>query len=155
MSTPETLKMVPQLDYYIGRSLVEVKQDGPDWNWRLRFDGDALVTNTDRKRTAMPENLVGLVYLNVILTEDETRLNFGHYEPATQEPVIDQTVVFTPTEYTISDDLFEGGPHYPQRVPEEDVNAQEPPPDPLLPPDPSVDRVAEASVSAAEGGEGE
>lgn len=125
--------MKPSLDYYIGRPVeaVETGEEGA-WDWAILFPGDVRVHNTDQDKTEIPEDVEGKIFLSTAMGELDTRMMFGHYEDG--EPVIDTTVELSPLEYTISDERFEGGPHYPQRLEEEEE---------ALPEDPSPDRVAE------------
>lgn len=136
--------MKPSLDYYTGRPVeaVETVQHGNHWEWTIRFPGNVRIQNTDERRTSPPD-VMGKVYLGVILSETDTQLLFGHYDHDSGDPVTDETVVLTPTQYSISDERFEGGPHFPQRLDDEEAN--------LLPPDPSTERVADGPENPPEG----
>lgn len=128
------MSLTPKLDYYVGRPVESIESES-GWDWAIRFSGDVLVRNTDKRRTAAPsDELVGQLYFTAILGETDTRLQFGHYD-ADQQPVVDSEVVLTPTQYTITDERFEGGPHFPQSL---DAEEQD-----LLPDDPSVERVVD------------
>jgi hypothetical protein len=130
----------PQLDYYIGRACEDVMTyDEGDWDWGIQFSGNAVVRNFDKRRTDTPDEVKGLVLASVSLSEDETRIMFGI--PKQDGVEITQTVTLTPLQYSISDDAFEGGPHYPQRPSQEEIDS--------LPPDPSAERVVEAAENAA------
>jgi hypothetical protein len=134
-------KMVttPQLDYYIGRPCEAILNHGEgDWDWGIQFAGSVEIRNSDKRRTAEP-SVKGLVLLFVSLGEDETRLMFGI--PKGEDTETTEVVTLTPLQYSISDSNFEGGPHFPQRPTQEEVDS--------LPPDPSAERVVEAAENAA------
>jgi hypothetical protein len=134
--------MPPQIDHYIGRPVASVGPvDGKDaWDWGIRFVGDVLVRNHDKRRTKVPEKIVGLVYLAIAMSELDTRLMFGHYEivEGEQQATVDEQVMFTPTEYSISDPTFEDEPYFPQRPDKEEDFAR------MVPADPSAERVQDA-----------
>jgi len=129
----------PQLDYYVGRSVEAVLTYGEgDWDWGIQFPGNVAIRNTDKRRTSVPE-VDGLVFMSVGLSEDETRMMFGTTKDGGAE--ITQVVSLSPLQYSITDGNFEGGPHFPQRPTQEEVDS--------LPPDPSEERVVEAAENAA------
>lgn len=99
----------PKLDYYIGRLVtdVQVHEEG----WDIVLDGGILITNLDGRRSA-PESLIGLSFVRPILSDIETRIQFGTVRPG-REIANAVEVVLTPTQYRISDDRYEGGPHLP------------------------------------------
>jgi hypothetical protein len=131
--------MKPNLDYYIGRKVEAITQgDEGDWDWTLRLEGDILISNHDKRRTSPPTNeIIGLVFLMAVLQEDLTVMKFGNYEASEDGPVPAylQDVQVTPTQYAVADERFEGGPHFPQRLDEEEQE--------MLPDDPSPERVVD------------
>jgi len=128
--------MKPQLDYVIGRPVESVDVGDEGWDWSIRFTGDIILRNHDKRRTRAPE-IMGMVFFNQVLSETDTVLNFGHYDQTTA-PVIDEEVKFTATEYSITDPRFpDHEEHFPQRPdPEEDITR-------MPPEDPSPERVAD------------
>src|SRR5262245_29123889 len=127
--------MIPKLDYYIGRPVQAVEAGEEDYDWSIRFEDNVIVRNTDKDRTTMPDTAIqGMVFFMAMFDPDETRMQFGHYEDG--EPAVDTEVILSPLQYSISDERFEGGPHFPQRDPE-------PSPEDELPEDPSPERVAD------------
>lgn len=131
-------KMLPKLDYYYGREVIEV---GTTPDWSITLDGDVVIQNTDINNDAPPdmESLVGLKLLMAILNDVSTILRFGQQTSA--GPQFTNDVALTPLEYTIYDPNSqqpEDEPFYPQRY-------VIPTPGSDAPPDPSPERVVEQS----------
>jgi hypothetical protein len=119
----------PQADYYVGRNVSGI-QTSPDSNeWGVSLSGNVRISNVDEEREA-PEDLVNLAgtqLLRVILSQEETRLQFGLPDAQGGPATIVGEIPFTPAKYQISDGAYEGGPHTPQlgddllEIPEEPV----------------------------------
>lgn len=113
----------PRLDYYIGRLVTDVTEteDGYD----IVLDGNVRISNTDGRR-ATPSGIIGLSFMRAILSTEETRLQFGRIRPE-REPMDQTEVVLTPHRYRISDERYEGGPHYPQGNQDSELDTPEMP----------------------------
>lgn len=146
--------MVPNLDHYYGRAVVSVEPEADaesEADWVIRLEGDILIHNADRKRTAKPE-ITNMILMGATYDEKQTLLLFG------EGALVDEEVVLTPAAYAITDTRYAAEPYFPQRVtPEEEA---------ILPVDPSEDRVVDgpseewkeaekAAQSATEGVEGD
>lgn len=135
---------MPDLTNFIGRPFEKlvVNEDG---SWTISLGENGLITNKDSQRVAPDlDELVGTTFIRPILSELDTRLQFGTLDDVKTEIVLD------PLQYTISDPTFPTGTEefYPQ-VP---VTIED-----TLPKDPSDDRVADGpdEVTPHEGGENE
>jgi len=128
-------------DHYLGRKVLGAEIYGTEnWEWAIKFDGDVLFKNSDKRRTKMPEGIGALAFLRVQESDDgNTTLIFGSIRPDGTAS-IGESVQLTTTQYSIStpDNTAEV---FPGRPVEEDES---------LPEDPSGDRVADGPENAEE-----
>ena len=103
------------VDYYHGQSLDEIALGDEDWQWALVLNGGAVIKNWDKRRTDVPEIPKGTGLLTSILEADATTLVFGTVDPATLTVTESGRVVFTPTQYSISDPVYAAEEEFPQR----------------------------------------
>ena len=123
--------MTPSLDHYYGRAVVSVETEADAENeadWLIRLEGDILIHNADRRRTAKPE-IDGQILLAATYAEDQTVLKFG------TGPDDLEDVVLTTSAYAISDARYAAEPYFPHKVTVEEAA--------ILPVDPSEDRVVD------------
>lgn len=132
------------LDHFIGRPVVGVdKGPGKSGHWTITLEGGIVIGNKDNKVDApTPESLEGRSFCRVILSETDTRLQFGNSTP---EGVVNETwVTLSPTKYTIAGLEGQKEEFYPQ-MPEELAS--------VLPPDPSSERIVDGPRKATKGAE--
>src|SRR5262245_1161910 len=113
---------VPSLDWYNGRKVEAVEEEG-DW-WTLVLSGNIRITNHDQRRP-MPEKITGKPLLTIIQSEGETKLVFGElvssvdageFQLTNTQITNKREVGLTPTQYSISDPGYGNGePIFPQR----------------------------------------
>lgn len=132
------------LDHFIGRQATDVLSRSDAWDWSIQLEGGILVSNKDKRRTAIPE-VKGKVLNFVALSETDTRMQFGHVtlNEAGDPVVAEETwVELSPTLYTIGGMEGQTEEYYPQAAPEL-ADA--------LPPDPSDERVVDGPEKPVEG----
>lgn len=124
----------PQLDHYIGRSVIDLmgltNEEGDQEGFAIQLDGDIQVVIEDEDAVMpAPEVLKGTQFIAQTLSESETTMLFGDtsVNPVNQnvEQVVRMSVRFSPMKYRIADARYENGPFYPQRGP--DASEQLPP----------------------------
>ena len=137
--------MKPQADHYVGRSVVNANMptDSEEIDWGVMLDGNVQIFNDDPERE-QPEDLskaVGTQLLRVILSEDETRLQFGYTKQDAPAEIVTE-ISFSPLAYMISDGAYADGPHAPQVAEELEIPAE------------PVERIAEGKEEAIEENQG-
>lgn len=103
------------LTYFHGQELVEIIQGEEPWQWALKLGGDAIIKNWDERRTSVPEIERGVGFLLTIYEETQTQLVFGTVDAATNTPNEAGRVIFTPTQYSITDPVYAAEEQFPQR----------------------------------------
>lgn len=103
------------VDYYHGQVLEEIVQGEEAWQWALRLSGGAVIKNWDERRTSAPEIPQGSGFLLTTFDVSQTTLVFGVVDPITETPTEQGRVVFTPTQYSITDPVYAAEDEFPQR----------------------------------------
>lgn len=109
------------VDYYYGQIVEGLLMGEEDWQWAIRLSGGAVIKNWDKRRTIAPALNLRDGFLLAIFSEDETRLQFGSVNSVTEEITVNNEVVFTPTQYSISDPVHVPEETYPQQPDDQEV----------------------------------
>jgi len=127
--------MKPQIDHFNGRAAQSVAST--DDGWEIQLEGNIVIRNYDEDIGIPPQSIVGKTLLMVILSEMDTRAQFG-FAQSVGHPLEVEEISLHPYRYSLTvpgydeevypqrpDDEVEAPPHPDERV------AQAPTPQPV------------------------
>jgi hypothetical protein len=123
-----------KLDYFVGRPVREVEQNG---GWTIRLDG-AEISDLDGHNTIPDEGLIGAGLLSVSESAGVFTLKFG-WSQAEAPPIIAHEITLDEGTFEIQSDEY----------------SNEPEVEYVLPPEPGHEEALGGSVTSSEGTEGE
>jgi hypothetical protein len=108
----------PQLDWYNQRKVESVEKTGETFT--IMLEGNVAILSLDENfplEETVAKSMVGTNLIRVILSSEETRMQFGYSVTSGDVPNVVAEVVMNPVEYTISDPEHPTDtPWYPQRI---------------------------------------